>query len=134
MNWGSGSCIFSGANSFKHLQVFAFPLAEVERGNAGGIFDEADDREFPLLDGFDFQPGFVPLRSIWRVRPLGDDAFPVQLGGVLKHLLTVAGEMFGIENRQFDVVFAEKVQQRLLALDLREACEGRHSRQRRSKA
>ena len=38
---------------------------------------------------------------------------------MLKHLLPVAGEMFGVENRQLDVVFAEQVQQRLLALDLR---------------
>ena len=42
---------------------------------------------------------------------------------MLKHHLTVAGEMFGVEDREFDVVFAEKIQQRLLALDLREAAE-----------
>ena len=54
---------------------------------------------------------------------LRDDALPVQLGGVLKHLLTVAGEMFRVEDREFNVVLAEKIQQRLLALDLRELAE-----------
>jgi hypothetical protein len=37
---------------------------------------------------------------------------------MLKHLLPVADEMLGIEDRQLDFVFAEKVQQQLLALDL----------------
>ena len=40
---------------------------------------------------------------------------------MLKHLLAVAGEMFRIKNRQLDIVLTEKIQQRLLALDLREA-------------
>jgi hypothetical protein len=44
------------------------------------------------------------------------DTFPVQLGGVLEHLLAVSGEMFGVEYRQLNVVLAEEVQQRLLAL------------------
>ena len=42
---------------------------------------------------------------------------------MFKHLLTVSGEVFGIENWQFDIVLPEKVQQRLLALDLREAAK-----------
>jgi hypothetical protein len=48
---------------------------------------------------------------------------PVQLGGMFKHHLTIAGEMLRVEDREFNVVFAEKIQQRLLALDLREAAE-----------
>ena len=39
---------------------------------------------------------------------------------MLKHLLTVADEMFGKQHGQLNVVLPEKIQQRLLALDLRE--------------
>jgi len=39
---------------------------------------------------------------------------------MLKHLLPITDEMFGIEHRQLDIVFAEQIQQRLLALDLRQ--------------
>ena len=42
---------------------------------------------------------------------------------MLEHLLTVADEMLGIKHRQFDIVFAEEVQQQLLALDLRQLAE-----------
>jgi len=42
---------------------------------------------------------------------------------MFKHHLTIAGEMLRVEDREFNVVFAEKIQQRLLALDLREAAE-----------
>jgi hypothetical protein len=37
---------------------------------------------------------------------------------VLKHLLPIAGQMFGVENRQPDAIFTEQVEQRLLALYL----------------
>jgi hypothetical protein len=37
---------------------------QVVRGNARKIFQESHDRDFSLLDGFDFQPGFIPVRSI----------------------------------------------------------------------
>src|SRR5438094_10482019 len=39
---------------------------------------------------------------------------------MLEHLLTIADEMFGKQHRKFDVVFAEQVQQELLAFDLRQ--------------
>ena len=42
---------------------------------------------------------------------------------MLKHLLTVADEMFGEQHRHFDIVFAEEVQQQLLALNLRQLAE-----------
>ena len=45
---------------------------------------------------------------------------------MFKHHLTVSGEVFGIENRQLDIVFAEQIQQQLLALLAAAACEGRH--------
>ena len=37
---------------------------------------------------------------------------------MLKHLLPVTGEMLGVENRPFDAIFTEQVEQCLLALDL----------------
>jgi hypothetical protein len=37
---------------------------------------------------------------------------------MLKHFLAVPGQMFGVENRLVDVVFAKEIGQRLLALDL----------------
>ena len=37
---------------------------------------------------------------------------------MLKHLLPVPGQMFGVENRRLDAIFLEQVRQRLLALDL----------------
>jgi hypothetical protein len=37
---------------------------------------------------------------------------------MLKHLLPVTCEMFGVENRQFNVIFTEQVEQCLLAFDL----------------
>jgi hypothetical protein len=58
-----------------------------------------------------------------RCGTFGDDALPVQLGGMVKHNLAVSGEVFGIENLVLDVVFPEKVQQRLLAIDLRKAAK-----------
>jgi hypothetical protein len=42
---------------------------------------------------------------------------------MLKHLLTVADEMFGKQHGQLDIVLAEEVQQLLLALDLRQLAE-----------
>jgi len=42
---------------------------------------------------------------------------------MLKHLLTVADEMFGVEHGQLDIALAEQVQQPLLALDLRQLAE-----------
>jgi hypothetical protein len=37
---------------------------------------------------------------------------------MLKHLLPVTGEMFGVENREFNVIFTEQIEQCLLALNL----------------
>lgn len=48
---------------------------------------------------------------------------PAQFRGVLKHLLAVPGEMFGVEDRQLDIVFLKEVQQSLLALNLRQLSE-----------
>jgi hypothetical protein len=39
---------------------------------------------------------------------------------MLEHLLSVPGEMLGIQHREFDSVLTEQVQHCLLALDLRE--------------
>jgi hypothetical protein len=86
-------------------------LAKVQGGNTARVFDKADDRKFPLLHGLDLQPVLTSLRPIRGVRPLGNDTLPIQLGGVLKHLLTVADEMFGKQHRKFDVVFAEQAEE-----------------------
>jgi hypothetical protein len=51
----------------------------------------------------------ISLRPIRGVRSLGNDVFPIQLGGMLEHLLTVADEMCGERHRRFDFVFAEQV-------------------------
>jgi hypothetical protein len=90
-------------------KVLALLLAEVQRGYASGVFDESYDREFSLLHGLDFQPAFIALRAIRGIRSLGNDALPVQLGGMFKHLLPIADEMFGKQHREFDVVLAEQV-------------------------
>src|SRR5215216_1052509 len=37
-------------------QVLSFLLPEVERGDAAGIFDKPNHREFALLHAFDFEP------------------------------------------------------------------------------
>jgi hypothetical protein len=42
---------------------------------------------------------------------------------MLKHLLTVADEMFGKQHGEFDIVFTEQIQQGLLSLNLREFAE-----------
>jgi len=42
---------------------------------------------------------------------------------VLKHLLPVSGEVFGVEHGQLDIVLAKKIEQHLLALDLRQLTE-----------
>jgi len=97
-------------------KIIPISLAKVQSGDAGRVLDEADDGEFPLLNGFDFQPCLVPVRSVWRVRVLGDDAFPVQLGCVLEHLLPVADDVFGVDNWRFNPF--EEFFQRSLALDL----------------
>ncbi len=75
------------------------------------------------MNGFDLEPVLVSLGPIRRISPLRDDALPVELGGMLEHRLTVAGEMLRVEDREFNVVFAEKVQQRLFALNLWKAAE-----------
>jgi hypothetical protein len=64
---------------------------------------------------------------------LRDNSFPGQLCGMVKHHLTVAGEVFGTENRVLDVAFTKKIQQCLLALYLRHLAKVA-IRQRRSKA
>ena len=47
-------------------QVLAFLLSEVKRGDACGIFHEANDRELSLLDGLDFQPSLVSVGAVGR--------------------------------------------------------------------
>jgi hypothetical protein len=42
---------------------------------------------------------------------------------VLEHLLPVARVMLGVEHRQLDIVFAKKIEQQLLALDLWQLAE-----------
>jgi hypothetical protein len=61
--------------------------------------------------------------SVRGVGALGDDAFPVQSGGVLKHLLPVSDEVFGVDHGRSDTVFIEEVSQGLFALDLGELTE-----------
>ena len=61
------------------------------------------------MNGFDLEPVLVSLGPIRRISPLRDDALPVELGGMLEHRLTVAGEMLRVEDREFDVVFAKQV-------------------------
>jgi hypothetical protein len=53
---------------------------------------------------------------------------------VLKHLLPVSREMFGVEHGQFDIVLPEKIEQQLLALYLRELSEVPIPPEERSKA
>jgi hypothetical protein len=96
---GSGP---AGADLAHVYEVIPFPLAKVQGGDAGWVLHEADHGEFSLLHGFDFQPCFVPVGSVQRVGVLGDDAFPVQLGSVLEHLLPVADEVFGVDDRRFN--------------------------------
>jgi hypothetical protein len=69
---------------------------------------------------FDLEPVLIALRPIRRVGPLRDDAFPVQLGGMLEHLLTVAGEVFRVDYGQLDIILPKKIEKQLLAFDLRE--------------
>jgi hypothetical protein len=76
-----------------------------------------------LLHGLDFEPAFIAFRSIWSGRILGDDAFPVQLCGMLKHLLPIAGQMFGVQHWQLDIVLTDQVGQSQLALDLGQLAE-----------
>jgi hypothetical protein len=42
-------------------QALAFLLAEIERGDAGRILDEADHGEVLALRGLDLQPAFVAM-------------------------------------------------------------------------
>ena len=58
-------------------QLFALLLTQVERGDAGGVFDKSDNRKRALRYRLDFQPGLSPFRSIRCIRALRDDAFPV---------------------------------------------------------
>lgn len=61
-------------------EILAFPLAQIQRGDAG-ILDEADHLKLALLNDLDLLPGFDPVRSVWRIHALGDDALIVQLAG-----------------------------------------------------
>jgi hypothetical protein len=74
-------------------------------------------RNFPF---WTVQPSLSPLRFLQGVRSLRDNSLPAQFGSVLKHPLTVAGKVFGINDRVADVVYAEKIGEHLLALDVRE--------------
>src|SRR3954468_18167761 len=60
-------------------QLLALLLAEVERGNAGRVFDETNNGEFFALHRLDLLPGLNPLRPVRRINPLGDDALVAQL-------------------------------------------------------
>jgi hypothetical protein len=50
-------------------------------------------------------------------------AFPVQLRGMFEHLLFVAGQVFGKEDVEFDVVLSQEIDEHLLPFDLRELAE-----------
>src|SRR3984885_1952448 len=104
-------------------EILSFSLSEIQRGHAGGILDEADDGEFALLHGLDLQPAFVPIGAVGSLRILRDDALEVQFRGVLEHLLSVAGQVLGIDDRMPDVVFPEQVGEHSLALHLRKSPE-----------
>jgi hypothetical protein len=52
---------------------------------------------------------------------------------MFEHLLPVAGQLFGIDDRKFDAIFAQKVGKRLLSISLPELRRS-PSRQSRSKA
>jgi transposase len=43
-----------------------------------------------------FSQSLVPIGSVGRHGVLRDDVLPAQLGGMLEHLLSVAGQVFGI--------------------------------------
>jgi hypothetical protein len=58
-------CLGPAGPDLAHInQVLAFLLSEIERGDARWIFDEADDREFSLLNCFDFQPSLVTVGAV----------------------------------------------------------------------
>ena len=97
-------------------ELIPCPLAKVQGGDPGRVFHETNDGEFSLLNGFDFEPCFVLVGSVGASAFLGDDAFPVQLGRVLEHLLPIADEVFRIDNWRFNTF--EEVFQRGLALNL----------------
>ena len=71
---------------------------------------------FSLLHSFDLQPRLGPVGAVRRVGILGDDALPVQPGSMFKHLLPVADEVLGLDDRGFNSF--EEVFQRGLAINL----------------
>jgi hypothetical protein len=113
----------AGADLAHVDEIFAFPLPEIERSNPGRVFDEPDDRESALLDGFDFQPALVPIGAIRCLGVLGNDPLEIQFSSVLEHLLPVAGQVFGIDDREPDIIFTEGIRKHLLAFNLGELAE-----------
>ena len=55
---------------------------------------------FPFWTVLIFSQASVRADQVWRVGPLGHDAFKIKLASVLEHLLTVADEVVAVKNRQ----------------------------------
>src|SRR5690348_1606694 len=53
-------------------QVLSLLPAEVERGYAGWVLDEADHREFAALEALHLDPGVTALGPVGRFRALGN--------------------------------------------------------------
>ena len=70
------------------------------------------------LRGLDLEPTFVAVGTVVSIGVLRHDAFPIQLGGVFKHLLPVPGQVLGVDDGKPDVVLPEKVGEHSLALHL----------------
>src|SRR5579863_805122 len=54
------------------------------------IFQPLRGRTLVVLD---LEPSLAPAGSVGRIPPLRDDAFEPELAGVLKYLLSIAGEV-----------------------------------------
>src|SRR3954453_9272524 len=65
-------------------------IAQVERGDAGGVLDERNHCELFALHRLDLLPRLDALRPVRRINPLGDDALAIQLAGRLEQRLPVA--------------------------------------------
>ncbi|MGY3075950.1 hypothetical protein ACVWZZ_002321 [Bradyrhizobium sp. LM6.10] len=64
-------------------------------------------------------PGLNPLRPVWGVHTLGNDALVVQLAGGGEKRLTVSFVVLAIEDRLIELVLLDQLLEQLLPLDLR---------------
>ena len=107
-------------------KVLAFSLDKIRERRLRSVYHETDHGKISLLNGSDFQPCFRPLRSVWPVRPLGDDAFPAQPGSVIERFPPIAG----VRNSGPTVLhcFPEKVGLLALVCGLFQRSPSSHSR------